>query len=126
VLRACKDLLRPGGRMAFYTIFAPSGLRSEAYDAGRSIAPWGSVYPRDYREMLRAAAFVDIEEVDSTAEYLHTLRAWIAARKRRARALRRAIGEAEFTRIITENEQAVAAVQAGVRRRSLFVGRIGP
>ena len=112
--------------MAFYTIFAPPGLETDAYDKARSIAPWGSVNPRDYKEMLRAGGFVDMKEVDSTAEYLHTLQAWIAARERRARALRRAIGEAEFTRIITENEQAVAAVQAGVRRRSLFVGRIGP
>lgn len=77
-------------------------------------------------QMLRAAGFVHVEEVAATAEYLQTLRSKVAARNRHARALRRAIGEAEFTRVLTEQQQAIAAVEAGVRRRSLFVGRLGP
>lgn len=126
MLRACREVLKPGGRMAFYTIFAPAGLSEESYDRARGIGPFNSVSPRDHPQMLKEAGFVDIRAADATPQYMETLRSWIAARTRHAKALRSAIGNGELTQLLAEHTRAVVAVEAGLRRRALFTARRAP
>lgn len=112
--------------MAFYTIFAPAGLSEESYERARRIGPFNSASPRDHPQMLREAGFVDIRAADATPQYMETLRSWIAARIRHAKALRSAIGNGELTQLLAEHTRALAAVEAGLRRRALFTARRAP
>ncbi len=108
--------------MAFYTIFIPQGLSRRDYRrAARAGAPGVTSWRREQSDLLRAAGFVDIEELDLTPEFLRIARAWREALSRHADALRRAEGVPEFEQRVRENRARVAAIEAGLLRRSLFL-----
>jgi hypothetical protein len=121
VLRACGDLLNPGGRLAFYTIYIPSGLPPDVYERAKEAGPRAAATPEDHQSMLRSGGFVKVREIDVTAQYLATIRALLASRQRHARALRREAGVEEYERRVSENREAAAAVEAGLLHRSLFL-----
>jgi len=124
VLTACRRVLRPGGRLAFYTIFIPQGLSETDYRrAARSRSVGITCWRREHKELLNAAGFVDIQEMDFTDEYLRVTRQWGISRQRHADALRRAEGEASFEQSAKENRSAAAAIEAKLLRRSLFVAQ---
>ncbi len=110
--------------MAFYTIFIPQGLSRRDYRrAARAGAPGVTSWRREQSDLLRAAGFVDIEELDLTPEFLRIARAWRQALGRHAEALREAEGVPEFEQRVRENRARVAAIEAGLLRRSLFLAR---
>jgi len=124
VLRACGRVLKPAGRIAFYTIFIPSGV-SEA-DRRRVLAlndpaELGSPAPQD--ELLRSAEFVDIDETDETDQFLRTARGWYEARERHGSELRRLEGEMEFEEGQAGRRAKLKTIEAGLLRRALFVAK---
>ncbi|HEU4759487.1 MAG TPA: hypothetical protein VFT91_05835 [Dehalococcoidia bacterium] len=124
MLRACWRVLRPGGRMAFYTIFIAEGLSERDYRrAARARGPGITSWRRQQSDLLRSAGFVEIEELDLTDEFLRVARAWLAARSRRAAELRQAEGAEEFEQRLRESRAGVRAIEAGLIRRALFVAR---
>ncbi len=122
MLRACNRLLRPGGRIAYYTIFVTPGLSpAEFRRALRAGPPAVASRRRTESEMLRSAGFVDVREVDATAEFLRTTRAWLRSRLRRAAELSEAEGEAAFKDRQRHYRLESKAIAAGLLRRSLFL-----
>lgn len=122
MLRACRRVLKPGGRTAFYTIFIPSGLSERDYrraTRGRSagVASWR----REHPELLRTAGFTNIEEIDLTGEFLRISQAWLESRERHAEELAEVEGEADLRERLKENKATVAALRDGLLRRSLFL-----
>ena len=126
MLRACRDVLSPGGRLAFYTIYIPTGLPPAVYQRAKEAGPRAAGTPEDHQVMLASSGFTDIRETDVTAQYLATLRALLASRQRHARALRREAGAEEYERRVTENRNAAAAAEAGILHRSLIVATRPP
>ena len=123
MLRACRRALRPGGRIAFYTIFIPGGLSEDAYQRAVLAGPRAVASPQEHQAMLRSAGLTEIDEVDVTEEFLRLSRHWMEARQRHAAALRKSEGDAEFDRSQTEKRAMVAAIETGLLRRSLFIAR---
>jgi hypothetical protein len=123
VLRACREVLKQGGRLAFYTIYIPPGLPPDVYQRAKGAAPGAAGSRQAHQSMLASAGFKEIREIDVTPQYLATIRAVLAGRQRHERALRREAGDAEFERRVTENGNAAAAVDEGLLRRSLFLAR---
>jgi hypothetical protein len=123
VLRACAEVLKPGGRLAFYTIYIPAGLPPDVYRRAKHAEPGAAGSREDHQSMLESAGFQEIREIDVTPQYLATIRAVLASRQRHERALRREAGDAEFERRVTENCNAAAAVEEGLLHRSLFLAR---
>jgi cyclopropane fatty-acyl-phospholipid synthase-like methyltransferase len=123
VLRACRRLLRPGGSLAFFTIFVAAGL--SAADRRRAVAV-GPPAPdnADLQDSLRRSGLVDVEAYDVSAAYAETARAWLAARLRHRDVLR-PLNPAVFDGRINEARVAIPAIEAGLLRRSLFVARRG-
>lgn len=121
MLRACRRVLRPGGRLAFFTIFIPAGLSREAYERALIAGPPEVHQRHDHQTLLASAGFVEASEADVTDEFLKIARRWLEARKRHAAGLREALGEPEFLRGQTESQATIAAIEAGLLRRSLFV-----
>jgi len=122
VLRACRRALRPGGRLAFYTIFIPPGLSEPDYRRARRSGPSAVTSGRrEHRELLDAAGFVQVSETDLTDAFLKTTLAWYRARERRAVELSEAEGEAAFSERQNDSRGQARAIEAGLLRRSLFV-----
>ncbi len=122
MLRACRRLLRPGVRLAFYTFFIPQGLSEADYRrAARAAGPSVTSRRREQRDLLRSAGFAEIAETDVTDEFLRTARAWLEARERHAAELRQSEGESQFEQKQAEDRGQIEAIEAGLLRRSLFV-----
>jgi len=111
--------------MAFFTIFIPEGLSEDAYRRAVIAGAPAIETPRrrQHQEMLASAGFVEVSETDVTAEFLEIARRWFEARERRADDLKKALGEDEFLRGQTESRGTIAAIEAGLLKRSLFVAR---
>ena len=121
MLRACRRVLKPGGRIAYFNIFIAEHLPDEAR---RRIAKAGnpSVYTRSEQlGLLRSAGFVNIEATDVTDEYLRVQRAVYEANERHARALRRVQGRDVFEERQRNRLRTLEGIKAGILRRSLFV-----
>lgn len=124
MLRACRRVLRPGGCIAFYTIFIAEGLPEADYRrAARSGPLFVTSRRRGHRELLRAARFVEIAEIDLTVEFLRTARGWYEGRQRYATELAEAEGESSFRERQADSLAQLKALEAGLLRRSLFVAR---
>ena len=75
MLRACRRILRPAGRTAFFTIHPAAGLtRAQRRRASRD-GPVAVATARPHRELLESAGFTQVTESDCTAEFAATTRA---------------------------------------------------
>lgn len=84
VLRECRRILRPGGRLAFTTIHVATGVDRRANRRAVRAGPWQVSTRRPYPEMVERAGFTDVKVVDVTDEYARTQRAWLEATDARA------------------------------------------
>ena len=123
MLRACRRLLRPAGKIAFYTIFIPSGLSEAAYRRAARAGPSAVTSRRRQQvDLLRSAGFNAVRETDVTEAFLRATRAWYEARARYAGQLSQAEGEASFHERQRDYRLQARAIEAGLLRRALFVG----
>lgn len=121
MLRACRRVLRPGGRLAFLTIHVAQeltvGQRRRAVRYGPP-APTGP----DNAELAVRAGFVDVTATDVTADYLTTALAWQRAREQLRDELR-PLGPEEYDAKRVQARHAVEEIRAGRLRRTLVTAR---
>ena len=79
MLRALNRLLRPGGRIAYTTIFVAPGLSAARRRRAQRSGPRAVATRSDQQGLLASTGFADIEMVDLTVEFASTARAWLAA-----------------------------------------------
>lgn len=120
VLRACRELLASGGRMAFTTIYVPDGLSPSEHRRAVRAGPPHVVTRRPYRGLVEQAGFGDVVEIDVSVEYARTQRGWLERSEVHADALRRVVGDAAFDLTQASRRYALAEITAGRIRRSLF------
>ena len=121
VLRACLRLLRPGGRLAFTTIFVTPGLDPQQQRDAQRAGPSHVAARRPYPELVAQAGFGDVAEVDLTAEYQRTQRDWYEAAEQRADELCALMSNGQFADAQADRRLTLDAIAAGLLRRSLFV-----
>jgi hypothetical protein len=73
--------------------------------------------------MLDRAGFTDVREVDVTADYLITARAWLAARLCHRDKVRPLDPEMYDGRL-AQGKASIAAIEDGLLRRILYVARV--
>jgi hypothetical protein len=121
VLRACRRLLRPGGRTAYFTIFATPGLSKSDHRRAVRLGPRAVGSRQGQAELLEAAGFTSIRVIDVTEGFLQTARAWLRHTAELDVELRSTIGDA-----VDEQQAARKAMITGVEERllsrALFVG----
>jgi hypothetical protein len=121
VLRAGKRLLRPDGRLAFFTIQVAPGLSKGEHRRAVSAGP-PSVAGKDGAELLAQAGFADVAQQDVTAAYLTTAERWRAARIEHRDELR-PVDPAAYDERIAHGTEAIEAIERGWLRRTLLVAR---
>lgn len=117
-------MLKPGGRIAFYTIHMADGLSPADYRrTSRAVGTAVTSWRRTQEDLLRAAGFADIATTDVTREYTATARALLEGRSRYEPELRTAWGDVDFEDRQRRSELGVAAIEAGHLRRALLSAR---
>ena len=119
-MRACRRVLKPGGRIAYYNIFVTEELSDDARRQAGKVRP-GTYTPAQQRGLLRSAGFTRIRETDVTAEFERVQRALYEAALRHERALRRLQGDEGFEQRQAGRQESLRGLAEGVLRRSLFV-----
>ena len=120
VLRGCRQLLRPGGTLAFTTIFVTPGLDPQQRRCAHRAGPIYVAARRPYPELVEQAGFHDVVEVDLTAAYARTQQDWYDAAEQRADELRRLTSDTEFADVQADRRATLDAIAAGLLGRSLF------
>jgi SAM-dependent methyltransferase len=123
VLRACRRVLKPGGRIAYYTIYVPPDLSAADYRRITKFWPLAANGRRSPPEMLESAGFTDVHETDVTRQYGITASAWLDGRRRHYDGLEQALGEASLKGKIDEGVATLEALKIGLLRRSLLTAR---
>ncbi len=120
VLRACRRVIRRGGRMVFTVIFPKPGLSSadhaRAVESGPPFVETALAYPA----MLRRAGWVVTDRADLTAEYAETVRRLLREEEAHSDELSGLYGEAEFSEKLAGQRRKLRVLEAGLLRRELF------
>jgi len=120
VLRALRRLLRPGGRIAYTTIFvAPELSPAERRRAQRS-GPRAVASRSDQRRLLISAGYVDVQMIDLSAEFATTARAWLEGWEANAEELSALDSPGAFAQRQHERQVQQRAIDDGLLRRGLF------
>jgi hypothetical protein len=123
VLRACRRLLRPGGRTAFTTILEAPSLAPAARRRARAAGPRAVAMRSDHQRLLRAAGFQDITELDVTAAFRATAAAWLAETDAHADQLAQLEPPGAFAQRQADRRAMLAAIDGGLLRRALVFAR---
>jgi hypothetical protein len=121
VLRANRRVLRPGGRIAFYTIAVAPALPADDHRRAVLSGPPEVRTRSDYLSLLRSAGFADLDEVDVTADYLDTARRWLRYGQEFEAGLAALETPGAFARKLARRRKAIALIEAGYLRRALFL-----
>jgi cyclopropane fatty-acyl-phospholipid synthase-like methyltransferase len=121
VLRACHQLLRRGGRMAYTTIHVTAGLDPAEHRRAVRAGPPHVTSRRPYLELTEQAGFIEVDEIDVTDAYAATQRAWLEANDAHADEMRRLISDREFALAQADRRRACDAIERGWLQRSLIV-----
>jgi cyclopropane fatty-acyl-phospholipid synthase-like methyltransferase len=122
-LRATFRALRNGARTAFTVIFPVAGLSPAETRRAIEAGPPNCGLRTSYPSLLRSAGFVEIEEVDRTADYLSTAARKLEVAEQFAEAMIQMLGREPYDEMQAERRLAVAAIESGLLRRALFVAR---
>jgi hypothetical protein len=114
-------VLRRGGRLAFYTIAVARGLPTRDHRRAVCCGPPAVGTRSDYIGMLRSAGFVELDEVDVTAAYLDTARAWLRHQQEFEAGLSALEPSGAFANKLARRRKAIALIEAGHLRRSLLL-----
>ena len=121
MLRACRKILVPGGRSAYFTIFVSPGLSRREHRRAVRLGPRAVASDRPESELLAAAGLAEVDEVDVTEEFLETARRWLRFSRELEPALRESLGDDAFDQQLTDRTDMVKAIEEGLLKRSLLV-----
>lgn len=124
MLRACRRILRPGGRIGFLTILVADGLSARQRRRTAAVGPPAPIGP-DGRSLAERAGFVEIDVRDVTADYLASARARLAARLRLRDEIR-PLDPDDYDEMVTQGPLAIREIEAGRLLRTLVVARRPP
>lgn len=123
MLRACHDLLKPGGRLAFSVIYIRPGVDERAYRRAARARGRGVATRSTPAELLRAAGFVDVRETDVTPAFARTTRAYLDTSCELHDQLTREWGDASLAQSMDHWRKSLAVTEEGILCRGIFSAR---
>ena len=109
--------------MAFHVIHTAPELSERERRHAHRAGPWAVASRHAPSEMMRRAGFIDVDVVDQTEAFRTTAAAWIREWDAHRDDLVALHGEAEFDTRQQERTVQLQAIDDGLLRRSLVVGR---
>ena len=123
MLRECRRLIRPDGRMAFTVIVVAPGLAEEDHRRGAEAGPAFIEADADYPTLLEETGWRVGERIDVTQEYSDTLRDMLGSFEREESAVAKVLGPTGWSERRAKFAGALAATQEGLLQRELVMAR---
>ncbi len=123
MLRACKRVLRSGGKLAFTVIQITPGIPAERHARARDASPGFPETSSPYSEMILDAGFHQVTERDVTTEYRHIATRWLEEAADLEAELRTALGDAVFEQKHADRVASFAAIDEGGLSRALYTAK---
>ena len=121
VLKACRRVIRAGGKMVFSVISIAPGLSATDYKRAVEVGPPFIESAMDYPSILQQTGWTITDCIDLTVEYAQTHRRLLHEQEARADELSRVLGAAELSEWMVAKRATTDAIEAGLLRRELFV-----
>jgi hypothetical protein len=112
--------------MAFQTIHPAPGLNAAQRRRAHRSGPWAVASTRSPHELLDRAGLVDIRVIDQTDEFRRVAAAWIEQWNEHRGELVALYGETDFETRQRDRRTQLQAIDDGLLRRSMAVGRVPP
>lgn len=117
MLRACRRVLKPGGRLVFDVVSVPESLVGHN-DLEGDYGFVATAVP--YLEMLTQAGFVDFGSEDTTSGYLKVAGRWLDAARELEPELREAMGDGVFDDKYSSRVESYTMIESGELGRTLY------
>jgi cyclopropane fatty-acyl-phospholipid synthase-like methyltransferase len=118
VLRACRRLLKPEGKIAYATIVVAEGLTKSQHRRAARMGPRAASSTRPIGTLMEAAGFQAIEISDVTEDFTATALAWFDAFAAREAELMPVLRN-EFDDRQKGRKEMIAAADEGLLQRLL-------
>jgi hypothetical protein len=123
VLRACAELLRRGGRIAFLTIEPALNLSAVQMQRAIKNGPPEVAVEAPHEQLLASAGLTNIDVFDVTAEFSRTQQGWIDAWLSREAELHDLLGDEVANETKSDRLAMRSAIDEGLLRRTLYLAR---
>jgi cyclopropane fatty-acyl-phospholipid synthase-like methyltransferase len=120
VLKACREVISSGGNMAFSVILTTPGLTGADYRKAVESGPTFIAADDDYPNLIRAAGWNLLEQIDLSANFLQTLKVMRNNELENADDLKKLLGSEESERRLRRTDESIYGVEHGLIRRELF------
>jgi cyclopropane fatty-acyl-phospholipid synthase-like methyltransferase len=120
VLKACREAISSDGNMAFSVILTTPGLTGADYRKAVESGPSFIAADDDYPNLIRAAGWDLIEQIDLSADFFTTLGVMRDNELENADELEKLLGSEETERRLRRTEESLYGLERGLIRRELF------
>jgi len=120
VLKACREVIKQNGRMVFTVILTTPGLADDDYLKAIESGPSFIAAEDSYPDLLKAAGWKLVEQIDLSTEFLATLRVMRENELRHADEVENLLGEEETLRRLTRNNESIYGLEHNLIMRELF------
>ena len=120
VLRECRRVVCPDGKMVFTVIFIAPDLSPSDYQQAVASGPPFIEAPAAYPAMLRQAGWDICDHADLTPDYAASVRSQLGQEEAHAAELSELLGKVEYSEKLTRRRGALGAIERGLIRREMF------
>ena len=109
--------------MAFFTIHPAEGLSPAQRRRASRDGPVAVAAPHPHREMLETAGFVEVAEIDYSAEFVAVAQAWVDQWAAHHEAMAAIWGPEVVEQRQRDRRALIRATEDNILRRSLYTAR---
>jgi len=120
VLKSCREVVNPEGKMVFTVILTTPGLTNSNYQKAVACGPSFIAAEDSYPNLIAAGGWELVEQVDLSDEFFETLQVMLENERFYADDLEALLGKEETQRRLTRTHESIYGLKNGLIRRELF------